>query len=104
MQAADCLVCPSTWREAVGLVILEAAGCGLPVLASRIGGIPESVEDGRTGFLFRPGDHHELAERLRRLCDEPDLRQRMSREARSVAVKRFSTESQLGPFLNHYGV
>jgi glycosyltransferase involved in cell wall biosynthesis len=104
MQAADCLVCPSTWREAAGLAILEAAGCGLPVLASRIGGIPEFVEDGRTGFLFRPGDHRELAERLRRLSDEPDLRRRMSREARAVAVERFATEGQLGTFLNHYRV
>ena len=66
LQAADCAVCPSIWSEAAGLVNLEAQACGLPVIARRIGGIPELVEDGRTGFLFTPGDHRELAERLRR--------------------------------------
>src|SRR5262249_49879111 len=54
MQAADCLVCPSLWAEAAGLVNLEALGTGLPVLASRIGGIPEYVDDGVTGYLFPP--------------------------------------------------
>ncbi len=56
MQAADCALCPSVWAEAVGLVNLEAMACGLPVVASRIGGIPELIADGRTGILFPPGD------------------------------------------------
>src|SRR5262249_30654550 len=62
MQAADCLLCPSLWAEAAGFVNIEALATGLPVLASRIGGIPEYVDDCRTGILFPPGDHQALAE------------------------------------------
>jgi glycosyltransferase involved in cell wall biosynthesis len=102
MQAADCLVCPSVWQEAVGLVILEAASCGLPVIASRVGGIPEFIEDGRTGILFAPGDHEEVAEGLSRLMSDEELRNGIGREARSAAVARFSIESQLEAHLALY--
>ncbi len=102
IQAADCALCPSVWAEAAGLVNLEAQACGLPVVASRIGGIPEFVEDGRTGFLFAPGDHHELAERIHQLCDDPELRQRMGQEARSKAILRYSTQSLLSEHLGLY--
>jgi glycosyltransferase involved in cell wall biosynthesis len=102
IQAADCALCPSVWAEAAGLVNLEAQACGLPVVASRIGGIPEFVEDGRTGFLFTPGDHRELAERIHQLCDDPDLRQRMGQEARSIAIRRYSTQGLLSEHLGLY--
>ncbi len=82
MQASDCLICPSVWAEAVGLVNLEAMASGLPVIASRIGGIPEYVEDGRTGFLFAPGDHRELVGCLNRLLSDQPGRQAMSQNAR----------------------
>ena len=82
MQAADAFVCPSRWAEAAGLVNIEAQACGLPVLASRIGGIPEYVMDGRTGVLFPPGDAEELAAAVRRLLDDPERFREMGREAR----------------------
>jgi len=102
IQAADCALCPSVWAEAAGLVNLEAMACGLPVVASRIGGIPEFVEDGRTGFLFTPGDHRELAEWIHQLCDDPELRQRMGQEARSNAIRRYSTQGLLAEHLGIY--
>jgi glycosyltransferase involved in cell wall biosynthesis len=102
MQAADCFVCPSRWAEAAGLVNIEAHACGLPVLASRVGGIPDYVADGRTGFLFPPGDHGELAERVRRLLADPRLCQDMGREARAVAVARFSAHARLSEYLDLY--
>jgi len=102
MQASDCALCPSVWAEAAGLVNLEAMACGLPVVASRIGGIPEFVEDGRTGFLFTPGDHRELAEWIHQLCDDPELRQRMGQEARSNAIRRYSTQGLLAEHLGIY--
>jgi glycosyltransferase involved in cell wall biosynthesis len=102
MQAADCLVCPSLWAEAAGLVNLEALASGLPVVASRIGGIPEYVEDGRTGLLFPPGDSAALAECLRRLAADRELRRAMGRAARQAAVERFSAESRLAEYLNYY--
>ena len=102
MQAADCALCPSVWAEAAGLVNLEALACGLPVVASRIGGIPEFVEDGRNGFLFAPGDHRELAERIQRLHDEPEHRQRLGQQARSIVTDRYSIQSLLAEHLGVY--
>jgi len=102
LQAADCAVCPSVWAEAVGLVNPEALACGLPVVASRIGGIPEYIEDGRNGFLFTAGDHHELAARIRQLHDDVELRNRMGAIARAIAVEAHSTQSRLGDRLSVY--
>ncbi len=102
MQAADCLACPTVWAEAVGLVILEGLACRLPVIGSAVGGIPEFVEEGRTGFLFPPGDDTQLAERIRRLAGDPEACKRMGFEGRSVIVQRFSPEQRLGEYLDLY--
>ena len=72
------------------------------MIASRIGGIPELIEDGRTGFLFTPGDHRELAERLNCLMRDEQVRNRMSREARLTAVERFSAAVQIEHHLALY--
>jgi glycosyltransferase involved in cell wall biosynthesis len=103
LQAADAFVCPSLWAEAAGLVNLEAQACGLPVLASDIGGIPEYVADGRTGLLFPPGDADALAGQVRRLLD-PALRDALGRQARAVAVERFSVAARLHAYLDLYRV
>lgn len=102
MKAADCFVCPSRWAEAAGLVNLEAAACGLPVLASRVGGIPEYLDDGRTGWLFDPGDGGALADRLCSLSADPALVRRAGDAARALVVARFSTAARLDEFANAY--
>src|SRR5262249_11534738 len=93
---------PSLWAEAAGLVNIEAQACGLPVIASRVGGISDYVEEGRTGFLFPAGDHVELAERARRLQADPLLCQNMGREALAVAVARFSARARLSEYVGLY--
>jgi len=90
MQAADCLICPSVWAEAAGWVNVEGQACGIPVIASRTGGIPELVADGKTGYLFPPGDHRELADRVNRLLGDKPARRRMGQQARSLVLDRFS--------------
>jgi glycosyltransferase involved in cell wall biosynthesis len=102
MQAADCFVCPSLWAEAAGLVNLEASASGLPVVASRIGGIPEYVEDGCTGLLFLPGDHHELTRCVQSLNEDSAMHQEMSAQARAWAVEKFSADSGVLDCLNLY--
>jgi glycosyltransferase involved in cell wall biosynthesis len=67
----DVLVVPSTWHENAPFVVLEARAAGLPVLASRFGGLVEVVRDDVDGELFTPGDVADLAQRLQRLVDEP---------------------------------
>jgi glycosyltransferase involved in cell wall biosynthesis len=100
LQAADCFICPSIWKEGAGNANFEAMACGLPDLASRVGGIPEFVEDGRNGFLFTPGDHQELAGLIRRLSDDPDMIRRLGRDARSIVVERYSTRSLVADHVN----
>ncbi len=105
MQAADAFVCPSRWAEAAGLVNIEAQACGLPVLASRIGGIPEYVMDGRTGVLFPPGDDEALAAAVRRLTGRPGaLAATWAARPASSAVGRFSAAARIDDYLESVSV
>jgi glycosyltransferase involved in cell wall biosynthesis len=74
----DVAVLPSLCPESFSLAIREANSLGLPVIASRIGAIPEAVEDGRNGFLFEAGDKEALIRHMLRFIEEPDLIRRMS--------------------------
>ncbi|RFP59556.1 glycosyltransferase [Cognatiluteimonas weifangensis] len=81
MQAADFLVLPSRF-EGQSNALLEAMAAGCPVIASAVGGTPELVRDGRTGLLFAPGSVAALSACMARLCTDPTLRARLSRQAR----------------------
>ncbi|MCR9248103.1 MAG: glycosyltransferase [bacterium] len=72
LAAIDVLIVPSTWHENAPFVVLEARAAGLPVLASRFGGLSEVVDDEVDGELFTAGDSADLAGRLQRLVDEPE--------------------------------
>jgi glycosyltransferase involved in cell wall biosynthesis len=102
LQAADCFVLASRWQEAAGLVLLEAQASGLPVIASRIGGIPEYVQEAHSGFLVTPDDDADLARHMRALCNDADLCRRLGRQARAVAVENFSVHSQIADWLDLY--
>ena len=69
-EQIDVLAVPSLWREPFGRIVIEANAWGVPVVASRRGGLPEIVEHGVTGFLFEPDNDGELARRLRVLTPE----------------------------------
>jgi alpha-maltose-1-phosphate synthase len=76
--------------ELLGLVVLEAMASGTPVVCSRLGGLVEVVQHGVTGFLVAPGDVGELRERLAELLQDPGLARRMGRQARELALARFT--------------
>ena len=76
--------------ELLGLAVLEAMASGTPVVCSRVGGLPEIVEDGVTGFLVRPGDVGELGERLEQLLGDARLAARLGRNARERVLERFT--------------
>jgi len=86
---ARCTVLPSEY-EAFGLVLLESLAQGTPVVASRVGGIPEFIDDERTGLLVPPGDVPALTTALRRLVADPELARRLGRHGRTDVVPRYS--------------
>ena len=83
-DALDVLVVPSLWLENSPLVIHEAAMAGVPVVASRIGGIPGLISDDVSGLLVEPGSAQQLAVALRRFVEDPGLCQRLAARAPSV--------------------
>lgn len=95
LGAADVLVVPSTRPEPLGLVAMEGATAGLPVVASAHGGVTEIVRHGVTGMLVAPGHPEALAMALRLLADDPDLARRMGDAGRRDVAKRFPLERML---------
>src|SRR5947209_18230931 len=91
------------FRSGLPLCVIEAMAHGRPVVASRVGGIPDLVEDGVTGFLVAPGDVEGLRHALERLLADPGLRRRMGRAGRERIVERCSLESVTAATLDAYG-
>lgn len=89
MRAADVLVFPTIAQEALGRTAVEAMGCGKPVIASRLGGLPWVVEDGITGLIANPGDPHDLTATMVQLFDQPDLRRRLGQAGREKFERDF---------------
>ena len=79
-------------NEGTPVSLIEAFACGRPVVATRVGGVPEVVKDGVTGHLAGPGDAEQIAGLLRRLLDDPDARRRMGEAGREDVRDRFSHE------------
>jgi len=89
LGAADLFAFP-TLDEALGMSAVEAQACGLPAVASRTGGVPDIVEHNVTGLLVPPGEAGPLAESVRSLLSDPDLRSRFSTAARARMKERFA--------------
>jgi glycosyltransferase involved in cell wall biosynthesis len=89
-QRATVTVLPSLHSELLGLVLLESMACGTPVICTSVGGMPEVVEDGRTGFVVPPGDVAALRNRIELLTQNPDLARRMGEAGRQAVEHRFS--------------
>ena len=75
------------------MVLIEAASYGLPLVSTRVGGIPDIVVDELNGFLVNPGDVGALKERIAALADSAKLRQDMGREGMRLVARRFSTDA-----------
>jgi glycosyltransferase involved in cell wall biosynthesis len=106
---ADLFVLPSTIgkdgdRDGLPNVLMEAASQGLPLLATRLSGIPELVEDGRTGLLVEPGDPEALADRMVRLIEDPDLRQALGVAAASRVRSRFTLNGNIAGIAERFGL
>ena len=101
-RGARFLVVPSNWFEGCPLVVSEAMSHGLPVIASRIGSLPEFVEDGVTGLLFEPGHVDDLVKKIRLLWERPDLCRRMGEAGRAKAKLEYGEETYYRRLMSIY--
>ena len=102
--AADVVCQASRWEEAFGWVIAEAMAASKPLVATRVGGIPELVEDGVTGFLVAPRAPAEIADRVVRLLVDAPLRKRMGQAGRQAAERKFDLQHNLDQLMQVYGL
>jgi L-malate glycosyltransferase len=101
LSAADVFLLPST-QESFGLAALEAMACGVPVVASRVGGVPEVVEHGVSGFLHPPDDLDGMAQSVRELLTDDELRRRVGDAAARAAHGRFCEEMIVPQYEAYY--
>lgn len=88
-QIADIVVLPSL-LEATSLSGLEAMSCGKPLVGSDVGGIPEIIEDGKTGILVHKENPKEIAEAINELLSDEDLAENFGKQARRKAAEEYS--------------
>lgn len=101
IRLAHVILMPSE-MESFGLAALEAMACGVPAVATRVGGVPELITDGEDGFLEAPGNVTRLAERARQLVTDSALHARMAEAARKTATSRFCTEKIIPRYEDYY--
>ncbi|HLL76934.1 MAG TPA: N-acetyl-alpha-D-glucosaminyl L-malate synthase BshA [Pyrinomonadaceae bacterium] len=101
LSAADVLLLPSE-QESFGLAALEAMACEVPVVASRVGGLPEVVTDGETGCLAEVGDVEKMSEDAARLLADNELRRETGRRARESALARYATDLVIPRYVSFY--
>lgn len=102
LSQIDVLVVPSLWEEPLGRVWLEAYAHSIPVIASRRGGMPEGIEDGKTGFLFDPDRPGELAGAIASVLDNPDSVEEMKAHAVEKWCREFTPAAILGQYREVY--
>jgi N-acetyl-alpha-D-glucosaminyl L-malate synthase BshA len=101
LSAADVLLLPSE-QESFGLAALEAMACEVPVISTKVGGIPEVITDGETGFLSEVGNIKKMASDAARLLKDPQLRREMGQRARESAISRYRTDVVIPQYISFY--
>lgn len=101
LPLAAIVVLPS-YREGLPKVLLEGASVGRPIVATDVPGCREAVHEGENGYLVPPRDHVRLAEAIRRLVEDPELRARMGANSRRMAIKEFRIEKVVESTLSVY--
>lgn len=99
---ADLLVLPS-FMEGLPIVLMEAMAIGVPVVGSRVAGVPELIADGEEGLLFNPGDWGDLRRQIARLLDDPALGDRLTQAARAKVAGEFDIATAVLPLVARFG-
>jgi len=101
LAVADVFLLPSQ-EESFGLAALEAQACEVPVIATRIGGIPEVVTDGETGFLSSIGDTEKMADDALKFVKDDEMRRAFGLRGRELAISRYSSEKIIPQYISFY--
>lgn len=102
LQAARALIFPSVWHEPAGIVSLEAAAVGRPIIASRVGGIPEYIADQQSTLLVNPNDVYGLTHNIEQLALNWSLAKQLGEEGRKMVQDRFSMKQHLDKLMQLY--
>jgi glycosyltransferase involved in cell wall biosynthesis len=102
MSVADVIVVPSVWQEPAGLVVIEAMACGRPVVATRVGGIPEYVDNGISGILVEPRSAEQIASAINKLLATPAYAETIGQAGRRTAELNFNIERWVFETLDEY--
>jgi glycosyltransferase involved in cell wall biosynthesis len=102
MQATDIFVMPSTCQESFGVAAIEASACDVPVVATRVGGVPEAVRDGQTGILVSPFDAKGLAEACIDLIGDPERRAALGKAGRQFVLDRYQWKANAATMASVY--
>jgi glycosyltransferase involved in cell wall biosynthesis len=103
-DAADIVCQVSRWQEAFGQTIAEAMACGKPVIGTRVGGIPELIEDQESGYVVIARDVEAIVDRILLLMNNTKLREEMGRKGYSIARARFNLSENVKRVLGLYGL
>lgn len=102
LNAGDIFVLSSKW-EGFGIAIVEAMACGILVIATKVGGVPELVEDGKTGFLVEPGNARALAQKIQYVLNLPEEhRKKIGENARKLVEEKFSLQKMVREYEDLY--
>lgn len=95
LREFDVLLLPSTWPEPFSRAVLEGMISGLAVIATATGGTPEIISDGENGLLFRPGDPEDLAQKIARLVNDPELHGKLAICGKQTVMERFTVTKMM---------
>jgi glycosyltransferase involved in cell wall biosynthesis len=101
-ERLDITVLPSLTKEGLPNVLLESMSMGVPVVSSNLGGVPEVVINGQTGYMVTPGDSAELASAIQKLWDDQDVYQKIRTNVRDLMQQQFDKQVQFDRFLEHF--
>lgn len=102
IRSSMCVIVPSEWYENNPRSVVESFALGKPVIGADIGGIPEMVIPGKTGFLFKPGDSDDLKDKINIFVDNPGLIGEYGRNARRFAEKELDADKQYEKLMHMY--
>ena len=101
-ERIDALVLSSLYKEGLPNVLLEAMSMKIPVVSSKMAGVPEIVENGKTGYMVEPGNSRQLAEAIAKLWSDRDAFTKMCGNGRKLMLEKFDKQTQFAGFLSYF--